>query len=107
LDTMNQAVPTNNDADLLTTIHVRIIPFDTGDPGNRVRAYVELNLGDCILLRGIRIIETQHGGLFISYPSSRKADGSYRDLVLVRDKTFANRLRKRILDAYHSLGSPE
>ncbi|MBN1354848.1 septation protein SpoVG family protein [bacterium] len=87
--------------DLLDSIQIRIIPFDAEITSNRIRAYVELDIGGVLTIRGIKIIETRQGGIFIGFPSVRKPDGTYRDLVLINDKEFLSGLRKRILDRYH------
>jgi len=91
--------------DLLDDIHVRIIPFDAISAESQIRAYAEIDIKNIILIRGIKIIETKKGGLFIGYPSIRKKDGQFMDLVIVRDKSFANALRKHILHHYHNWGS--
>jgi stage V sporulation protein G len=55
-----------------TTIH----PTNEG----LLRAYVNIVFDNCFMIREIRVIEGPTG-LFISFPSKKQRDGTYRDLV--------------------------
>ncbi len=85
---------------LMDNIQVRIIPFQTTAIGKNIRAYVELTIAEMIVIRGTRIIESNRGGLFISFPSLRTRDGQYKDIVIIRDREFRELLRTRIMQVY-------
>lgn len=80
---------------------VRIFPFSTGEPGNRVRAYAEIECDDTLIIRGIRIIESRNGGLFLGYPSYRARDGQYREYIRITDSAFKKEIRETVIDAFH------
>lgn len=82
---------------------VKIFPFDAGVPGSRLLAFAEVTLDECLTLRGIRIFRSERGGLFIGYPARKGRGGEYRDLFLVKDPAFKNRLRDAIVEAYKAL----
>ena len=79
--------------------NIKIYPFDTGSRNKQVRAYAEVEIDDKIIVRGIRIIESKSGGLFIGLPSLRDRSGDYREVVLFKDRETASKFRSLILDA--------
>jgi stage V sporulation protein G len=81
---------------------VRIYPFDTGTRGGKIRAVADVEIEGVMVIKGIRILESRSGGLFLGMPSIRTQSGSYRDMVVLHDKTFAETLRHHILDAYRN-----
>lgn len=81
---------------------VRIYPFDTGTRGGKIRAVADVEIDGVMVIKGIRILESGSGGLFLGMPSIRTQSGSYRDMVVIRDKAFADILRHRILDTYRN-----
>ncbi len=79
---------------------VRIFPFTT--PTSRIRAYAEVELESVLTIRGIRILESKSGGLFLGFPSQRTGDGQYRDYVILSNREFEKGFREAILDAYRN-----
>ena len=72
--------------------------------GKKTRAYAEIELDDLLLIKGIRIVESSRGGLFISMPSIKTSKGEYKPFVVFKDKSFESKLRKNIIEAFHHLG---
>ncbi|MGB3976843.1 MAG: SpoVG family protein [bacterium] len=81
---------------------IRIYPFDTAARGGKIRAVVDVELDGEIVIKGIRILESKSGGLFLGMPSIRMQNGSFRDLVVLKKKEFADMLRHSVLDAYRN-----
>jgi stage V sporulation protein G len=84
---------------------IRIFPFEQPGGQSKIRAYAEVDLDDALIIRGIRIIESKSGGLFIALPSAKTPRGDFRDLVIAKDKALAADMRDKIISAYKSFGS--
>lgn len=53
--------------------------FPTRD-GGRLKAYATVVFDNCFIIRDLKVIEG-HKGLFVSMPSRKRKDGTYRDIV--------------------------
>ena len=82
---------------------IRIFPFDTGTRGGKIRGIADVEIDHMLAIRGIRILESKSGGLFLGMPSVRIRNGEYRDIVALLDKTFADDFRKAIIEAFRNL----
>ena len=80
--------------------HVKIYPFDSGEPTAQVKAYAEIILEDCLTIRGFKIVQDKKGGIFVGFPSQKGKDGNYRDLVIPTTSEFRKKIRDEILDAF-------
>jgi len=58
---------------------VKIYPFDTSRIGGRVRAVAEIVIDDQLMIKGIKLVESKHGGLFISFPKKQSSKGKFVD----------------------------
>ncbi len=83
---------------------IRIYPFDTSSRRGSIRAFAEIELNGKLLIRGIRIIESKTGGLFIGWPGQKTTTGEYRDLVEIIDGETNRQLRHHIIHAFTNLG---
>jgi len=63
-----------------------------------IRAYASATIGQCLAIRGIRVMEGREG-LFISMPS-RKSGNEYKEVCFPVTKEFREQLHSSILDAY-------
>ncbi|WP_029520133.1 SpoVG family protein [Persephonella sp. IF05-L8] len=82
---------------------VKIYPFDTSRIGGRVRAVADITIDDILVIKGIKVIETKHGGLFISFPKKVSSKGTYVDIVQSLDNEFTEKVRRAIIDRYKEL----
>jgi stage V sporulation protein G len=62
--------------------------------GGRLKAYATVVFDNCFIIRDLKVIEGDKG-LFLSMPSRRRKDGSFRDIVHPLDSST----RKMIEDA--------
>lgn len=61
----------------MTITEVKVFPArDNG----RLKAYATIVFENCFIIRDLKIIEGNKG-LFVSMPSRRRRDGSFRDIV--------------------------
>ena len=82
---------------------VKIYPFDTSRIGGRVRAVADITIDDVLVIKGIKVVESKHGGLFISFPKKASSKGTYVDIVQSLDNEFTEKVRRAIVDRYKEL----
>jgi len=82
---------------------VNIYPFDTSGTGGRVRAIADIVLDDVLLIRGIKIVENKHGGLFIVFPQKKTSTGNIIDIVQPLTKELSDKIRRAVIDKYKEM----
>ena len=85
---------------MMNISQVRIYPFETGSLGGHTRAYADITLDGCLLIKGLRVVEGAGGGLFVAFPSQRGRQGRYYDLVVPLDAATREYIRTTIIDAF-------
>src|SRR3990172_936885 len=68
---------------------------------DKLKAFVNVTFDDVFVVRGMKIIKGSTG-YFISMPSRKMPDGSYRDIAHPISNDFRQYVEKRILDEYQS-----
>lgn len=81
---------------MLNVTNVKIYPFEAGN----IRAYAEITLNDVLVIRGIKILESPHGGLYLGYPAQRGKEDKYRDLVEPTSNALREHIRRVVIDGY-------
>jgi stage V sporulation protein G len=76
---------------------VRIFPVDD----DKLKAFVSIILDDCFVISDIKII---HGpkGLFVSMPSKKRKDGTFRDIAHPLNSDTRRMMEEQILARYGS-----
>ncbi len=76
---------------------VRVFPVDD----EKLKAFVSIILDDCFVISDIKII---HGpkGLFVSMPSKKRKDGTFRDIAHPLNSDTRRRMEGQILERYRS-----
>jgi len=76
---------------------VRVFPVDD----DKLKAFVSIILDDCFVISDIKII---HGpkGLFVSMPSKKRKDGTFRDIAHPLNSETRRRMEDQILTHYRS-----
>jgi len=74
---------------------VRIFPVDD----EKLKAFVSIILDDCFVISDIKII---HGpkGLFVSMPSKKRKDGTFRDIAHPLNNQMRQYLEEKVLTVY-------
>ena len=65
----------------------------------KLKAFANITLDDCFVIRGLKIKEGTNG-FFISMPSRKGKDGTYRDIAHPINNETRERIEKVILDEY-------
>ena len=87
--------------------HVRIYPFETGGLGGHTRAYADITIDGCLLIKGFRVVEGAGGGLFVAFPAQRGRDGRYHDLVVPLEAEAKECIRAAVIAAFKQWTPPE
>lgn len=76
---------------------VRVFPVDD----EKLKAFVSIILDDCFVISDIKII---HGpkGLFVSMPSKKRKDGTFRDIAHPLNSDTRRRMEDQILARYRT-----
>ncbi len=82
---------------------VKIYPFDTSGIGGRVRAVADIVIDDELIIKGIKVIESKHGGLFISLPKKRSSRGTFVDIIQPVSNQTYEKLRKAVIEKYKEI----
>jgi stage V sporulation protein G len=77
---------------------VEFYPFEVSNRKPRLLAYADVKIDGRILIRGIRLYESKHGGYFISMPEYNPETG--RALVEIEDKELFEKIRRVVVDYY-------
>lgn len=76
---------------------VKIFPVDDG---GRLKAYATMVLDDVFIIRDLKVIEGEKG-LFVSMPSRRKKDGSFRDIAHPLNADMRTKVEQTIINEYN------
>ncbi len=76
---------------------VRVFPVDD----DKLKAFVSIILDDCFVISDIKVI---HGpkGLFVSMPSKKRKDGTFRDIAHPLNSDTRRRMEEQILSHYRT-----
>jgi stage V sporulation protein G len=65
----------------------------------KLKGFVNITFDDCFIVRGCKIIQGEDG-YFVSMPSWKGPDGSYRDIAHPTNGDMRRELEDKILKAY-------
>ena len=82
---------------------IRVFPVDE----DKLRAYVTITLDHCFVVRDLKIIRGT-SGLFVSMPSKRRKDGTYKDIAHPLNNETRRMMEEKIIAEYERvLGEAE
>jgi len=79
---------------------VRIFPFETREAGGRTVAYAEIEIDGSLLVRGLRVMETESRGLFVGYPAQRVRREKLVELVVPLTREARRIVRTAVIGEY-------
>ena len=74
---------------------VRVFPVND----EKLRAYVTITFDHCFVIRDLKIIQGT-SGLFISMPSKKRKDGTYRDIAHPINNETRRMIEEKIIAEY-------
>ena len=72
--------------------------------GGRLKAYATIVFDNCFIIRDLKIIEGNKG-LFVSMPSRKRRDGTFRDIVHPLNTEMRREIEDRVVQEYQSVAS--
>jgi stage V sporulation protein G len=69
---------------------------------DKLKAFVNVTFDGCFVVRGMKVIEGNNG-LFVSMPSRKANDGTYRDVAHPINANFRELIEKKVLTKYDEL----
>jgi stage V sporulation protein G len=73
--------------------------------GGRLKAYATVVFDNCFIIRDLKIIEGNKG-LFVSMPSRKRKDGTFRDIVHPLNSETRTLIEDRVIEEYNK-NTPE
>lgn len=80
----------------MMSVNVMVTPYEKGS----LKGLASVNLGTSVRMNGITIRENSNGELFVSMPSYKASDGSWKEHFHPITKSFKETLDQKILLAY-------
>ncbi|MGH7831546.1 MAG: septation regulator SpoVG [Candidatus Binatia bacterium] len=74
---------------------VRVFPVDE----EKLRAYVTITFDHCFVIRDLKIIRGT-SGLFVSMPSKKRKDGSYKDIAHPLNNETRRMIEEKVIAEY-------
>ena len=74
--------------------------------GGRLKAYATIVFDNCFIIRDLKVIEG-HKGLFVSMPSRKRKDGTFRDIVHPLNSDMRRDIEGRIVAEFESVAQME
>lgn len=68
--------------------------------GGRLKAYATIVFDNAFIIRDLKVIEG-HKGLFVSMPSRKRKDGTFRDVVHPLNPETRRLIEERIIEEYN------
>ena len=75
---------------------VKIYPANEG----KLKAYATMVFDNCFIVRDMKIIKSDNKGLFVSMPSRRKKDGSFKDIVHPLNSETRTMIENKVIEEY-------
>jgi stage V sporulation protein G len=83
---------------LMEITEVRISPVEE----EKLKAYVSITLDNCFVIRDIKVINGNNG-LFISMPSKKRKDGTFKDVAHPLNNDTRKMIEERVLREYNDV----
>lgn len=85
---------------------MQITSIKFNEPKNKegaVKQFLSICLDDCLIIRGLRIVETQSGELFVSFPNRKLPNGNrFFSSFPIKDE-FRIYVQARVLEEYKTI----
>ncbi len=87
---------------LMNITEVKVFPANEG----RLKGYATMVFDECFIVRDMKIIKSDNG-YFVSMPSRRKKDGSFKDIVHPLNADTRKLIEDRIIEEYKKVVGEE
>ena len=66
--------------------------------GNRIKAFVDININDALIIKGLRVVDGKKG-IFVSMPSEQGKNDRWYEKVRCINKKMKNEINRKVLEA--------
>lgn len=80
---------------------VKVYPANEG----KLKAYATMVIDNCFIIRDLKIIESEKG-MFVSMPSRRKKDGSFKDVAHPLNQETRQLIENKVIEEYNKVANP-
>jgi stage V sporulation protein G len=77
---------------------VKIYPANEG----KLKAYATMVIDDCFIIRDMKVIQGETG-LFVSMPSRRKKDGTFKDVAHPLNQETRKQIEQRVIEEFEKV----
>ncbi len=77
---------------------IKVFPAKEG----KLKAYATMVFDNCFIVRDLKVIQSDKG-MFVSMPSRRKKDGSFKDIVHPLNSETRKMIEERIIEEYNKV----
>ncbi len=88
--------------DLPSVDIVKFYPFEIPYKSSRLVAYLDVKIGELLVIRSVKLLRNRYGGLYVQMPSIYKEDKVY-PLVDILSKELLEKIRRVAVDYYNSM----
>ena len=81
---------------------IKVYPANEG----KLKAYATMVIENCFIIRDLKVIQSEKG-MFVSMPSRRKKDGSFKDIAHPLNQETRQLIEKSIIEEYEKLDTTE
>ena len=81
---------------------VRVFPVEE----DKLKAFVSIIIDDCFVVSDIKIIQGPHG-LFVSMPSKKRKNGTFRDIAHPLNNETRRHIEERVIEQYQTVLAEE
>ncbi len=75
---------------------VKVYPANEG----KLKAYATMVIDNCFIIRDLKIIQSDKG-LFVSMPSRRRKDGTFKDVAHPLNQEAREQIEQRVIGEYN------
>jgi stage V sporulation protein G len=78
---------------------VKIYPANEG----KLKAYATMVIDNCFIIRDMKVIQGENG-LFVSMPSRRKKDGTFKDIAHPLNQETRKTIEEKVIEEFEKAG---
>ncbi len=85
---------------MIKVTEVKVYPVRVQEKDKRLKAYATVVFEGSFIVRDLKIISGNDGGLFVSMPSRRSKYGSFRDIAHPLNAEMRNEIERNVISEY-------
>ena len=72
------------------------------DNGSSLKAFVDVTVNEQVLIKGVRVVESKDGNLFVAMPKQQGKDSRWHETVSLLDEEVKQELQEVVLEAFNA-----